>query len=58
MSNVTNFIRTIDCQIWHSIEELALKHPSASKTLAIPVALGTFVRDVLAAPAKCIEELI
>lgn len=57
MSYVENRIRTFDSQVWRAIEKAAVSHPYSSRLLAIPVAIGTLVRDTLATPARCIEEI-
>ncbi|MBA3237072.1 MAG: hypothetical protein H0T62_01825 [Parachlamydiaceae bacterium] len=59
MSSVTNFIAEVDVWAWHQAEKLAENSPTLARvTLVIPIAIGTIVRDLLANPAKCVEELI
>jgi hypothetical protein len=58
MSYVENRIRTFDSQVWCEIEKLAISHPQTSRLCAIPVAIGTLVRDTLATPARCAEEVV
>jgi hypothetical protein len=58
MTFVTHCIRTLDSKVWHRVEEIACSHPNASRVLALPIAIGTLIRDTLATPAKCVEEMV
>ena len=59
MSSVTNFIAEVDLWAWQHAEKLAETSPNVARiTLIIPIAIGTIVRDILANPAKCVEEII
>lgn len=58
MPSVNHFIRNLDSQIWHGMENIASNHPNASRLLALPISIGTFIRDTLTTPAKCIEEVV
>jgi hypothetical protein len=56
MSYVENCIRTLDSRVWHGVEKMASEYPNASRLLAIPVAIGTLIRDTIAVPARGVEE--
>lgn len=58
MQPVDTFIRQLDQKVWHVVENIACRYPQASRLLAFPLAMGTFVRDTLAVPAKCLEEIV
>jgi len=57
-SVVNNCILNLDNKAWHAIESIAERYPISVRALAIPVAIGTFLRDTLEAPGKCLEEII
>lgn len=57
MTVVTHCIRDLDSKVWHGVEKIACAHPNASRVLALPIAIGTLIRDTLATPAKCVEEI-
>lgn len=58
MSSVNHMIRSLNSQVWHKMENIADTHPNISRLLAIPISIGTLIRNTLVVPARCIEEAI
>lgn len=59
MSNVTAFINEIDYWAWNRAACFAETSPNVAKIiLTLPIVVGTIARDLLANPAKCIEEIV
>jgi len=54
---VSNWILTLDNKAWHGVERVAEYSTLAARGLSIPIALGTFLRDTLETPGKCLEEI-
>jgi len=57
-TNVSSFICYMDYKIWKGVENISYKHNNLARFLAIPIGVGTLVRDTLAIPAKCINNII
>lgn len=57
MSYVENCIRTLDSRVWHGVEKIASDYPNAGRLFAIPIAIGTLIRDTVAIPARGVEEI-
>jgi hypothetical protein len=55
---VDNFVHKMDCNAWHSIEKFSYKHPVMARMSSVPLALAVFVKTIVAAPAKFIEECV
>jgi hypothetical protein len=58
MSSIDRFVRNLNSQLWHGMENIAFNQPKVARLLALPISIGTFIRDTLAIPAKCVEEIV
>lgn len=58
MTPTNQFFRSLDKNVWLRVEKMAYKHPNKSKLLAIPLAIGTYFRDVVRNPLLCCEAII
>lgn len=58
MTKIGHLVTSIDSRVWHGVEKMASTHPNTCRLLALPIAAGTFIRDTLTPPAKCVEEII
>ncbi|MBA2369709.1 MAG: hypothetical protein H0V82_11895 [Candidatus Protochlamydia sp.] len=58
MSYVECKIREFDSKMWLDVENKAISHPQTSRLCALPIAIVTLVRDTLANPARCGEEIV
>jgi len=60
-TNVSSFISNIDYKIWKGVEDFSCRsyhHNNFARFFFIPIGVGTLVRDTLAIPIQCIENII